>query len=99
MGWRYDLWQVDSNDAQGRERAGGGGGAGVGGGGDEQTAPPHFHGKRPSGMTVNYESRVLRCSRSGCGGCPQFVHGRSRMTVDPRIHTIPGRSTLGVRRA
>ena len=29
------------------------------------------------------------------GGCTQVVHGRSRMTVDPRIPTMPGRSTLG----
>ena len=25
----------------------------------------------------------------------QFVHGRSRMTIDPRIPTMPGRSTSG----
>ena len=24
------------------------------------------------------------------GGVTQFVHGRSRMTIDPRIHTMPG---------
>ena len=29
------------------------------------------------------------------GGCAQFVHGRSRMTVDPRFPTMPGRSTSG----
>ena len=29
------------------------------------------------------------------GGCTQFVHGRSRMTIDPRIPTMPGRSTSG----
>ena len=29
------------------------------------------------------------------GGCTQFVHGRSRMTTDPRIPTMPGRSTSG----
>ena len=28
-------------------------------------------------------------------GCTQFVHGRSRMTIDPRIPTMPGRSTSG----
>ena len=27
------------------------------------------------------------------GGGAQFVHGRSRMTIDPRIPTMPGRST------
>ena len=25
----------------------------------------------------------------------QFVHGRSRMTIDPRTPTMPGRSTSG----
>ena len=29
------------------------------------------------------------------GGCTQFVHGRSRMTIDPRISTMPGRITSG----
>ena len=29
----------------------------------------------------------------GGGGCTQFVHGRSLMTIDPRIPTVPGRST------
>ena len=29
------------------------------------------------------------------GGCTQFVYGRSRMTIDPRIPTMPGRSTSG----
>ena len=31
----------------------------------------------------------------GWGGCTQFEHGRSRMTTDPRIPTMPGRSTSG----
>ena len=31
----------------------------------------------------------------GGGVCTQFVHGRSRMTVDPRIPTMPGQSTSG----
>ena len=29
----------------------------------------------------------------GGGGCTQSVHGRSRVTIDPRIPTMPGRST------
>ena len=29
------------------------------------------------------------------GGVLKFVHGRSRMTIDPRISTMPGRSTWG----
>ena len=32
------------------------------------------------------------------GGCTQFVHGRSRTTIDPRIPTMPGRSTSGFQR-
>ena len=32
---------------------------------------------------------------AGGGGGTQFVHGRSRMTIDPRIPTMPGRSTSG----
>ena len=31
----------------------------------------------------------------GGAGCTQFVHGRSRMTIDPRIPTLPERSTPG----
>ena len=31
----------------------------------------------------------------GRGGCTQFVHGRSRMTIDPRTPTMPGRSMSG----
>ena len=29
------------------------------------------------------------------GGCTQFELGRSRMTINPRIPTMPGRSTSG----
>ena len=29
------------------------------------------------------------------GGCTHFVHGRSRMTIYPRILTMPGRNTSG----
>ena len=31
----------------------------------------------------------------GGGGRTQFAHGRSRMIIDPRIPTIPGRGTSG----
>ena len=34
-------------------------------------------------------------NEGGGGGCTQFVHGRSRMTIDPRISAMPGRSTSG----
>ena len=38
--------------------------------------------------------------RGGAGGgakvgCTQFVHSRIRMTIDPRIPTMPGRSASG----
>ena len=40
--------------------------------------------------------RWQECHVLGGGGrCTQFVHGRSRMTIDPRILTMPGRSTSG----
>ena len=34
--------------------------------------------------------------RRGWGGCTLFVHGRSRVTIDPRIPTMPGRRMSGV---
>ena len=30
------------------------------------------------------------------GRCTQFVHGRNRMAIDPRIPTMPKRNTSGV---
>ena len=36
-----------------------------------------------------------RARGGGKGGGTQFVHNRSRMTIDPRIPTMPGRSTPG----
>ena len=37
----------------------------------------------------------LRGSRRGRGGGTHVMHGRSLMAIDPRIHTMPGRSTSG----
>ena len=34
----------------------------------------------------------------GGGRCTHVTHGRSRMTTDPRIPTMPGRITLGFHR-
>lgn len=30
----------------------------------------------------------------GGWGCTHYMHGRSRMTVEPRVAAMPGRSTL-----
>ena len=35
---------------------------------------------------------------SGGGGCTNVMHGRSRVTIDPRILTMPGRSMSGFHR-
>ena len=37
--------------------------------------------------------RVLCRYKKGRVGCTQFGHGRSPMTIDPRIPTMPGRRT------
>ena len=34
----------------------------------------------------------------GGGGCTHATHGRNRMTIDPRIPTMPGRSMLSFHR-
>ena len=40
--------------------------------------------------------RSAKGARGGEGrGCTQFVHCRSRMTIDPPIPAMPGRSTSG----
>ena len=39
--------------------------------------------------------KKFQSSRERVRGCSQFVHGRSRMTIDPGIPTMPGRSTSG----
>ena len=46
------------------------------------------------GVVVHVGLHVVVCIPGGVG-CTQFVHGRSRMTLDPRIPTMPGRSTSG----
>ena len=51
-----------------------------------------FHGTggvtltRPDPQTM---TRPVKNQRYGMGGCTQFVHGRSRTTIDPRIPTMP----------
>ena len=42
-----------------------------------------------SGLSFDASSEV----HAGGGGCTQLVHGRSHMTIDPRIPTVPGRGT------
>ena len=39
-----------------------------------------------------------RASRGWRGGCTHVMHGRSRMTIDPSMRTMPGRSTSGFQR-
>ena len=53
-----------------------------------------FCGERGGGIRPQAERR--RKGRGG--GCTSVMHGRSRMTVDPRIRTMPGRSTSGFHR-
>ena len=43
-------------------------------------------------LTSLFVSSAYMCLWRG-GGCTQFVRGRSHMTIDPRIATMPGRST------
>ena len=38
-----------------------------------------------------------RAEGEGVWGVLSFVHGRSRMTIDPRIPAMPGRGTSGFR--
>ena len=57
----------------------GGGGGGRSGGGDGRAG----------------EGERERDGEVRGGGCTQFVHDRGPMIVDPRIPTMPGRSTSG----
>ena len=55
---------------------------------------------RPSTLTAdNARDRVAAGNsvpnEASAGGCTQFVPGCSRMTIDPRIPSMPGRSTSG----
>ena len=50
---------------------------------------------RCSASRMEEELNPTKSHSGGEGGCIQFVHGRSRMTIDPRIPTMPGRSTSG----
>ena len=53
-------------------------------------------------MSVSREQVRRRWRRDGDRGerwgVPVFMHGRSRMTIDPRIPTMPGWSTSGFHR-
>ena len=37
-------------------------------------------------------SAICKCTE---GGCTHVMHGRSRITIDPRIPTMPRQSTSG----
>ena len=52
----------------------------------------------PFWMSVRVILLVDNRPRGEGGGCTQFVHGRNRITIDPRITTMPGRSTSGYHR-
>ena len=38
-------------------------------------------------------SAICKCTE---GGCTHVMHGRSRITIDPRIPTLPGRSVAEI---
>ena len=45
------------------------------------------------------ERKQQKQERGPCGGgCTHAMHGRSRMTIDPRTPTMPGRNTSGFHR-
>ena len=52
------------------------------------------------GLLVGWSFAWLVCWLVGWGGAEVFdiMHGRSRTTMDPRIPTLPGRSTSGFHR-
>ena len=48
----------------------------------------------PGNASLRAEEAAQTCERGG--GCAHLMHGRSRMAIDPRIPTLPGRgSTSG----
>ena len=53
------------------------------------------HHHHYSNNNNNHTFFFMEPDTRGRGGCTQFVHGRSRMTIDPRIPSMPGRSTSG----
>ena len=51
----------------------------------------------PMSISMSMRRRGGGGERGGVGGwgCTQFAHGRSRLTIDPRIPIMPGWSTSG----
>ena len=49
-------------------------------------------------MSVKYRVMFHR-GESGRGGILDVMHGRSRMTMDHRVPTMPGQSTSGFHRS
>ena len=56
----------------------------------------------PTGASTSQQDgltyKIILCkeiTRALTEGCTHVMHGRSRMTVDPRIPTMPGQSTSG----
>ena len=60
-----------------------------------------FPSRQPLLACLVYSLRVLTSARRVCslfnarGGVLIIMHGRSRMTIDPRIPTMPGRTREG----
>ena len=52
----------------------------------------------PPPDTTRLDTRRRPGACVGGGGCTNVMHDRSRMTIDPRIPVMPGRSTSGFRR-
>ena len=62
-----------------------------------RTAPAHHSDIPPQFLHAGViKGREGRCGcRSWVWGSKHVVHGRSRMAIDPRVPTMPGRSTVG----
>ena len=65
----------------------------------------HASTQRTISKGRNYQQKTQTPSKEWCPwsmstlrGCTHVMHGRSRMTIDPRIPTMPGRSTSGFHR-
>ena len=51
--------------------------------------------RTPGDKQLSQNEKIYHRVYSSGGGYTQFVHGCSRMSIDPRIPTMPGQSTSG----